>query len=100
MAYTVEEASRLILADIRPLGVEHVRLTDALGRVLAEDVRSPIEHPPWDNSSMDGYAVRAADVAHVSEARPVIMPVLETAGDRSGFWMEKGWLGDLDSNQD
>ena len=38
-------------------------MRDAVGRVLAEDVRSPIEHPPWDNSSMDGYAVRAADVA-------------------------------------
>jgi len=78
MAYTVEEASRLILADIRPLGVEHVSLSDALGRVLAEDVRSPIEHPPWDNSSMDGYAVRAADVAGVSAEHPTVLPVLET----------------------
>src|SRR3954463_8790996 len=78
MAFSVEEASARILANIRPLGIEHIRLSDALGRVLAEDVRSPIEHPPWDNSSMDGYAVRAADVADVGEDKPVVLPVLET----------------------
>ena len=78
MAYTVQEASERILAGIRPLGMEHVRLTDALGRVLAEDVTSPIEHPPWDNSSMDGYAVRAADVQTASESSPVVLPVRET----------------------
>jgi molybdopterin molybdotransferase len=52
--------------------------------VLAEDVRSPIEHPPWDNSSMDGYAVRADDVAGASGERPVVLRVLETirAGQR------------------
>jgi molybdopterin molybdotransferase len=66
------------------LGVEHVPLRQAIGRVLAEDVLSPIEHPPWDNSSMDGYAVRAADVANASGARPIVMSVLETvrAGQR------------------
>jgi molybdopterin molybdotransferase len=78
MAYTVREASERILANIRPLGVEHVPLDDALGRVLAHDVFSPIEHPPWDNSSMDGYAVRAADVERASDATPVVLPVLET----------------------
>ncbi len=39
----------------------------------ASDVRSPIEHPPWDNSSMDGYAVRAADVAAASASSPVVL---------------------------
>src|SRR3954453_5179125 len=80
MAYSVDEASRLILADIRPLGIEHIRLSDALGRVLAEDVLSPIDHPPWDNSSMDGYAVHSEDVVQP----PVTLPVLETirAGQR------------------
>jgi molybdopterin molybdotransferase len=83
MAYSVDEASARILAGIRALGTEHVPLNDALGRVLAEDVRSPIEHPPWDNSSMDGYAVRAADVADASADEPIALPVLETvrAGD-------------------
>src|SRR5262245_57879023 len=78
MAYTVREASERILANIRPLGVEHVPLDDALGRVLAHDVFSPIEHPPWDNSSMDGYAVRAMDVERASDVAPVVLPVLET----------------------
>src|SRR5579864_1711408 len=67
---SVEEASGLILADVAPLGVEEVRLADSLGRILARDVVSPVSLPPWDNSSMDGYAVRAADVEHASEAHP------------------------------
>jgi molybdopterin molybdotransferase len=52
--------------------------------VLAEDVYSPIEHPPWDNSSMDGYAVRSIDVATATGPTPVGLPVLETvrAGQR------------------
>ena len=84
MPSTVREASERILAAARVLDVEHVALRQALGRVLADDVRSPIEHPPWDNSSMDGYAVRAADVASASAARPVSLPVVETvrAGQR------------------
>lgn len=84
MAFTVHEASARILAGVHALGVEQVPVRDALGRVLAEDVRSPIEHPPWDNSSMDGYAVRADDVAAASEHAPVRLPVLETvrAGQR------------------
>jgi molybdopterin molybdotransferase len=84
MALTVREASTRILADARPIGVERVSLVDALGRVLAEDVRSPIEHPAWDNSSMDGYAVRGIDVAAASAMTPIVLPVLETvpAGQR------------------
>ena len=84
MAYSVQEASGRILAAIQPLGAEPVALRDALGRVLASDARSPIEHPPWDNSSMDGYAVRAADVATAGASAPVVLPVTETvrAGQR------------------
>jgi molybdopterin molybdotransferase len=84
MAFTVKEASDRILSGIRPLSIERVALRDALGRVLADDVRSPIEHPPWDNSSMDGYAVRAADVIAANDAAPVALPVTETvrAGQR------------------
>ncbi len=92
MAFSVHEASDRILADIRPLEIEHVPLRDALGRVLAEDVRSPIEHPPWDNSSMDGYAVRAADVASASASSPIVLPVLETvrAGQRPSRPLDSG----------
>lgn len=85
MAFSVLEASGRILADIRPLSSETIPLADALGRVLAEDVASPIEHPPWDNSSMDGYAVRASDVAAATAESPVRVPVLETvrAGEQA-----------------
>ena len=84
MAFAVREASERILAAIKPLGSESVALRDSLGRVLAEDVYSPIEHPPWDNSSMDGYAVRADDVRAATIDSPVTLPVLETvrAGQR------------------
>jgi len=83
-AFSVQEASDRILSGITALGVEHVPLRAALGRVLARDVVSPIEHPPWDNSSMDGYAVRGAEVAGANQTQPIILPVLETirAGQR------------------
>jgi molybdopterin molybdotransferase len=92
VAYTVHEASERILAGIEPLGVEYVPLASALGRVLADDVRSPLDHPPWDNSSMDGYAVRASDVDRASEAAPVVLPVLETvrAGQRPSRVLQPG----------
>src|SRR5207245_223205 len=58
---TVEEALEQILFRITSLGTELVELTAALGRVLAEPTVSRRELPPWPNSSMDGYAVRADD---------------------------------------
>lgn len=70
---TPAEASRAILAEIQPLEHEAVALGDALGRVLAADVTSPIDVPPWDNSAMDGYAARAGDVAAGAELRIVEM---------------------------
>ncbi len=92
MAFTVHEASERILAAIRPLEAESVPLRDSLGRVLATDALSPIEHPPWDNSSMDGYAVLAGDVSAASESSPVILPVAETvrAGQRPTRPLERG----------
>jgi len=74
---SVSEASARILARIEPLRAERVPLVEALGRVLAERVTSPITIPAWDNSAMDGYAVRAADIAGASEAKPVVLTVLE-----------------------
>jgi molybdopterin molybdotransferase len=57
------DAARAILAAIRPLPAESVPLADALDLVLAADVVSALDLPPWDNSAMDGYAVRSEDVA-------------------------------------
>jgi molybdopterin molybdotransferase len=56
-----DEARRVILDAISPLEAESAELLDALGRTLAEDVIAPWNLPPFDNSAMDGYAVRAAD---------------------------------------
>ncbi|HWG54087.1 MAG TPA: gephyrin-like molybdotransferase Glp [Gemmatimonadaceae bacterium] len=74
----VAEASARILAGIEPLGVERVALLDAAGRVLATPVTAPLTLPAWDNSAMDGYAVRAADIERASEQAPVSLRVLES----------------------
>lgn len=75
---SVAEAAARIIAGIETLGVERVALLDALGMVLASPVRSPLTLPPWDNSAMDGYALRAADVHDASPDHPVTLRVLET----------------------
>lgn len=60
---SVDEALDVLLAGARPVtGVEQVPTLDAAGRVLAQEQRSTMDVPPMDNSAMDGYAVRAADV--------------------------------------
>jgi len=61
----VDEALEIVLRETRALPTEEIALDDAPGRVLAEDVRSDTDMPPFDRSAMDGYAVRAADVASV-----------------------------------
>ncbi len=60
-----EDARRIILENIQPLGSERVHLLEATGRILAEDVNAPWDMPSWDNSAMDGYAVRATDCTAV-----------------------------------
>lgn len=71
------EALRTILAGVAPLGTEERPLLDALGAVLAEDVVSPVDLPPWDNSAMDGFAARAADVRGASAAAPRVLRVVD-----------------------
>lgn len=72
----VEEALERVLADIRPLTPTRVPLADANSLVLADDVRSVISIPPLPNSAMDGYAVRAEDVAAAGQDSPVVLPVI------------------------
>ena len=62
----IAEARRLVLERVSPLPTEPVALDDALGRALAEDVIAAEAVPGFDNSAMDGYAVRAADVGGAS----------------------------------
>ncbi len=76
--FSVSDAVARIIADIQPISVERVPLLDALGRVLATPVVSPLTLPAWDNSAMDGYALRASDVEGASAGAPVTLAVLET----------------------
>ncbi|MBT9503276.1 MAG: molybdopterin molybdotransferase MoeA [Burkholderiaceae bacterium] len=73
---SLDEALARLLAAVAPLGeVETVLTFDALGRVLAQDVVSTIDAPPADNTSMDGYAMRAADVPAAGTVLPVAQRV-------------------------
>src|SRR2546428_4056791 len=61
---SVEEAQERVLAEIAVLGTEQVAFTEALGRVLREDIVANSDIPQADNTAMDGYAVRADDIAN------------------------------------
>lgn len=56
-----DAARRTILDKVAPAGVERVQLLDAVGRIIAADFAAPCDMPRWDNSAMDGYAVRSAN---------------------------------------
>ena len=71
------EAARRVAEAVRTLDAEQVGLEDAAGRVLASDVVAPIDVPRWTNSAMDGFAVRARDVARASREAPVELPVVD-----------------------
>jgi molybdopterin molybdotransferase len=73
-----DQALQIVLKTVAPLGIERLSITAAVGRILAEEVHSPRDIPGFDNSAMDGYAVRAADVASASESNPARLEVLET----------------------
>ena len=75
---TPTEAARLILEHVAPLEALRRPLREALDLVLAEDVASSIDLPPWDNSAMDGYATRGGDVAGASRERKVVLAVVES----------------------
>lgn len=74
---TPDEALRLILARVQPLELERVPLPDARGRVLGEDLAGRDDVPPFDNSAMDGFAVRAADTHGAAPASPVELSVVD-----------------------
>ncbi len=66
----VDDALAQVLDGIAPLPAERVKLSDSLGRVLAEDLRAEVNLPPFPNSALDGYAVRAADVTTATPQTP------------------------------
>src|SRR2546430_16404024 len=73
----IDDARRTILDAVTPLAAEPVKLDECLGRVLAEDVAAAAPVPPFDNSAMDGYAVRHDDLAPASARHPVILRLVD-----------------------
>ncbi len=68
---SVDEALGMVLEAVAPLAVERVPIVQALARVLAEEIRSPRDIPGFNNSAMDGFAVRATDItAQAKVTRP------------------------------
>ncbi|MFE2937574.1 gephyrin-like molybdotransferase Glp [Streptomyces sp. NPDC059255] len=88
--WSVEDHLADILAAVRPLDPIELQLLDAQGCVLVEDVTVPVALPPFDNSSMDGYAVRTADVAGATEEFPAVLTVVGDVAAGSGALPEVG----------
>lgn len=89
---SVEEHLQRVLAGVVPLSPLDVQLLDARGCVLAEDVTAPWPLPPFDNSAMDGYAVRVDDVKAASDGKPVVLRVVDDvpAGYRASVDVREG----------
>ncbi|MER5473680.1 gephyrin-like molybdotransferase Glp [Streptomyces sp. NPDC002935] len=88
--WSVDDHLEDILTTVRPLEPIELQLLDAQGCVLVEDVTVPVSLPPFDNSSMDGYAVRVADVAGASEEYPAVLTVV---GDVAAGQAEQPYVG-------
>ncbi|WP_017303587.1 gephyrin-like molybdotransferase Glp [Spirulina subsalsa] len=89
----VADAERLILDLIQPLSeTETVSLESATGRILAASVTSGLDFPYWDNSAMDGYAVRWEDLKSCDRAHPQTLPIIEEipAGSQPQKTLESG----------
>ena len=80
---SLEEARALVLSHVRPLPVETVPVLEAVGRVAATDLASDIDIAPFAHSAMDGFAVRASELAEASPESPVELDVIAevAAGD-------------------
>ena len=89
---SVDAYQAAILAAISPLPPVSLELADAEGCVLAEDVTAAVSLPSFDNSSMDGYAVHAADTTHSSERKPLTLEVTAeiAAGDTGAYQLASG----------
>ncbi|MGH3365740.1 MAG: molybdotransferase-like divisome protein Glp [Nocardioidaceae bacterium] len=89
---SVDEHLHRILETIAPLRPYEQPLLDALGLPLCEDVASPVDLPGFDNSAMDGYAVRTDDLAGAGEDSPVQLPVVgeSAAGQTKAYALAGG----------
>ncbi len=70
------EALNIVLENTKLLGKEKLLLTDSLGRILAENIVADRDNPPFDNSGMDGFAVRYEDIKGASEEKPVVLEII------------------------
>ncbi len=89
---SVEAHLAEILDTVRPLAPTELSLSDVHGLVLAQDVTASVPLPSFDNSAMDGYAVRVEDIAAASERTPVTLPVVAevAAGDTGAYALPPG----------
>jgi molybdopterin molybdotransferase len=89
---TVDDYLATILETVGPLPAINLQLLDAHGCLLVEDMIAPVELPSFDNSAMDGYAVRHGDVADASPENPVVLPVVGDipAGDTQARMIASG----------
>lgn len=89
---TPDKARRIVLEQTRVLPSETISHAHALHRVLATDIISRLELPPFDNSAMDGYAVIAEDLQSASSKIPVVLRLLETlgAGQTASLEVQRG----------
>lgn len=76
---SAEEARQRILKVVDPLPADRIEAVEALGRVVAEPVMATTDLPPWDNSAMDGYAIRAADVSAATNDAPMRLQIVGEA---------------------
>jgi molybdopterin molybdotransferase len=73
----IKTAQQLIADQVHPITeTEEISFRDAMGRVLSSDIESPCQHPHFDNSAMDGYAVRADDTTGASESTPCTLDII------------------------
>ena len=91
-AKSVDRHLEDLLALTGPIAPLDLQLLDAHGCILTDDVVADVDLPRFDNSSMDGYAVRLADVSRASEATPVQLPVVGdiAAGSRAAYTVQPG----------
>lgn len=74
---SVEGALNIILSGKTDPAAEECSIQTARGRILSEDILAPHDQPPWDNSAMDGYAVRWEDIQSCSTEKPALLKIIE-----------------------
>lgn len=89
---TVEKASKIIESSVKSIGINEIPLKASYRRVLARDVISILDSPPFDRSAMDGYAIRAEDTFGFSENNPAHLKIVDRigAGEISEVFLLRG----------